>query len=166
MTLAYDEFATPIGTLTIAADDAGLRFVLFPSNRHPPVGRETWRRAGHPVLELARTQLLAYFAGERRGFDVPLAPAGTPFQLKVWQALATIPFGATWSYRDLALRIGESAAVRAVGAANGRNPLPVIVPCHRVIGADGSLTGFGGGLPLKQWLLRHEGALPMQLALD
>jgi methylated-DNA-[protein]-cysteine S-methyltransferase len=105
----------------------------------------------------AREQLLAYFAGERRAFDLPLLPSGTPFQQQVWNALREIPFGATRSYRDIALRIGNPNGVRAVGAANGRNPLPIIVPCHRVIGSDGSMTGFGGGLPVKQFLLVHEG---------
>jgi methylated-DNA-[protein]-cysteine S-methyltransferase len=97
-------------------------------------------------------------AGQRISFDLPLAPVGTPFQLKVWNALAGIPFGATRSYGDIARQIGEAKAVRAVGAANGRNPLPIVLPCHRVIGSDGNLTGFGGGLPLKLFLLELEGA--------
>jgi methylated-DNA-[protein]-cysteine S-methyltransferase len=159
----FDRFDTPIGEMTVAADDAGLRHVLFPDNRYPPAGREAWRRDAD-ALRLPRDQLLAYFAGELSGFDLVLAPAGTPFQVKVWTMLAAIPFGQTWSYGELAQRIGEPKAVRAVGAANGRNPLPVILPCHRVIGADGSLTGFGGGLPLKKFLLEHEGA--GQRALD
>jgi methylated-DNA-[protein]-cysteine S-methyltransferase len=100
-----------------------------------------------------------YFAGKLRQFDIPLAPRGTAFQLAVWEALTHIPFGETIAYRDLAIRIGNPTAVRAVGAANGANPIPIVVPCHRVIGADGSLTGFGGGLDTKRRLLRHEGAV-------
>ena len=152
----FDEFDTPIGRMTLAQDAGGLRHVLFPDNKYPPAGRDTWTQdAG--VLREARGQLLAYFAGERQAFDLPLHPVGTPFQEQVWRTLATIPFGATWSYGELARRIGQPRAVRAVGAANGRNPLPLVLPCHRVIGSDGRLTGFGGGLPLKQWLLAHEG---------
>jgi O-6-methylguanine DNA methyltransferase len=112
------------------------------------------------IIETAARQLHEYFDGTRRDFDLPLAPEGTAFQCEVWRTLATIPYGQTWSYRDLAHAIGKPAAVRAVGAANGRNPLPIVLPCHRVIGADGSLTGFGGGLPIKAALLRLEGALP------
>ena len=109
-----------------------------------------------PVLKLARTQLEEYFAGKRRTFDVPLAPRGTGFQQIVWRALLAIGYGETWSYGQLARAIGRPAASRAVGAANGRNPLAIIVPCHRVIGANGTLTGYGGGLPAKKWLLQHE----------
>jgi methylated-DNA-[protein]-cysteine S-methyltransferase len=115
-----------------------------------------------PLLEQAAEELDAYFAGRRQRFQVPLAPEGTPFQRQVWAALTTIPFGATWSYAKLARTVGRPAAVRAVGAANGRNPIALFVPCHRVIGADGSLTGYGGGLPRKRWLLAHEGVdLPL-----
>ena len=152
----FDTFKTPIGRLVVAADDSGIRHVLFEKNRYDVADRPAWKRDAAAVRE-ARRQLLAYFAGERREFDLPLAPAGTPFQLKVWKALTEIPFGSTWSYKDLALRIGDPKAVRAVGAANGRNPLPIVVPCHRVIGSDGRMVGFGGGLPVKQFLLVHEG---------
>ena len=159
----FDEFDTPIGVMTLAADNCGLRYVLFPDNKYPPARGGDWRRdAG--ALRDARGQLLDYFAGTRHAFDLPLAPVGTDFQVKVWTTLAQIPFGRTWSYGELARHIGEPRAVRAVGAANGRNPLPVILPCHRVIGADGSLTGFGGGLPLKKFLLDHEGAGQSSLA--
>ena len=106
-----------------------------------------------------RVQLEEYFAGARRTFDLPLAPVGSPFQLRVWEALREIPYGRTVSYSDVARKIADLESVRAVGAANGRNPLPIVVPCHRVIGADGSLVGFGGGLPRKRWLLAHEGAV-------
>jgi methylated-DNA-[protein]-cysteine S-methyltransferase len=161
--LYYERIETPIGTLTLAADPAGLRHIEFPRNRHP-VDRAGWvpgaRDAVAETLRIAGDQLCEYFDGARTAFDLPLAPAGTAFQCDVWRMLATIPYGATWSYRDLAYAIGKPAAVRAVGAANGRNPLPIVLPCHRVIGADGSLTGFGGGLPIKQALLELEGALP------
>ena len=108
------------------------------------------------ALDFARVQLQEYFAGVRQTFDLPLHPMGTPFQLTVWRELARIPYGATISYGELARRIGQPQAMRAVGAANGRNPLPIVLPCHRVIGADGSLTGFGGGLPTKRFLLAME----------
>ena len=154
---------SPIGRLFLAAEDEGLRAVEFPENRHPVKREANWHEALHPVLDAAAGQLNEYFAGQRQTFDLPLAPRGTDFQLAVWQALRSIPFGQTWSYAQLAAKIGKTSAMRAVGAANGRNPLPIIVPCHRVIGADGSLTGFGGGLPTKALLLRLEGALPNAL---
>lgn len=153
----FDEFDSPVGLLTLAADRQGLRHIRFVSERHPIRRDSDWIRDPAALRE-AREQLLAYFAGERRQFELPLHPIGTSFQLKVWNALAEIPFGATASYGDVARRIGEPSAVRAVGAANGRNPLPIVLPCHRVIGSDGSLTGFGGGLPIKRFLLEHEGA--------
>lgn len=158
-TLRYDRFDTPIGVLTLATDDIGLCHVLFPSNRHPVHGQGDWIHAP-AALSQARRQLLEYFDGARRTFDLALNPVGTPFQLRAWHALADIPYGSTRSYGEQARRIGAPSAVRAVGAANGRNPLPIVLPCHRVLGADGSLTGFGGGLPLKAALLRLEGALP------
>ncbi len=151
----FDTFSTPIGTLTIAGDTIGLRHLLFPQNKYDVGGRADWQRDAGPLRE-ARMQLEDYFDGARRVFDLTLAPIGTPFQRKVWHALATIPPGSTWSYAQLARHIDEATAVRAVGAANGRNPLPILLPCHRVIGSNGKLTGFGGGLPLKQWLLEHE----------
>src|SRR3546814_10405807 len=112
------------------------------------------------VLRETGAQLEAYFTGALQAFDLPLKPIGTAFQREVWSTLAEIPYGQTWSYGDVARRIGKPQAVRAVGAANGRNPIPIVVPCHRVIGADGSLTGFGGGLPAKQLLLTLEGWMP------
>jgi methylated-DNA-[protein]-cysteine S-methyltransferase len=145
--------------LRLAADDIGLRLIEFPDPRHPTAPGEDWEPGDNAVLAMTRAQLGDYFAGRRRTFDLPLAPQGTDFQQRVWTALRTIPYGATISYRDLADRIGQPSAMRAVGAANGRNPLPIVVPCHRVIGADGSLTGFGGGLPTKRFLLELEGAL-------
>jgi methylated-DNA-[protein]-cysteine S-methyltransferase len=112
-----------------------------------------------PVLARARRQLEEYFAHARTTFDLPLDPVGSAFQLRVWSALRAIPYGTTLSYSDLARRLGDVRATRAVGAANGRNPIPIIVPCHRVVGAHGELTGFGGGIDRKRWLLEHEGAL-------
>jgi methylated-DNA-[protein]-cysteine S-methyltransferase len=161
----FDTFESPIGPLTAAATDAGLTALLFETHRHGPSGAETarWRAArasGAPaarVLEAARAQLDAYFAGTRTTFDLPLAPRGTPFQHRVWRALRDIPYGETVSYAEVARRIGAPDAVRAVGAANGRNPVSIVVPCHRVIGADGALTGYGGGIERKRWLLAHEG---------
>ncbi|MGY1459239.1 MULTISPECIES: methylated-DNA--[protein]-cysteine S-methyltransferase [unclassified Luteimonas] len=150
---------TPIGVLTLAADDIGLCRIDFPPPRPPPAG-DGWLEGSNEVLVETRRQLEEYFAGKRRDFDLPLSPRGTDFQRNVWTTLAAIPYGRTWSYRDLAQRIGKPSAMRAVGAANGRNPLPIVLPCHRVIGADGSLTGFGGGLPTKAFLLRLEGSLP------
>ncbi len=154
---------SPVGQLLVAAGDDGLRAIEFPRNRHPVKRDDGWIEAPHALIDEARRQLDDYFASKRVTFDVPLAPRGTPFQLAVWQALRGIPFGETWTYGDLARHIGQASAVRAVGAANGRNPIPIIVPCHRVIGSDGSLTGFGGGLPTKEFLLRLEGALPASL---
>jgi methylated-DNA-[protein]-cysteine S-methyltransferase len=159
MTTVYQHFDTPIGVLTLAADDSGLLRIDFPPPRLPPAGA-TWREGSNAVIAETRRQLEEYFAGSRRTFDLPLAPQGTRFQRSVWTELAAIPYGRTWSYRDLAERIGKPSATRAVGAANGRNPLPIVLPCHRVIGANGTLTGFGGGLPTKAFLLRLEGALP------
>ncbi len=163
-TLFVETLDTPIGTLVLAADAEGLRHIEFPSNRHP-VDRAGWvpgaEGAAADILAMTSQQLREYFDGARRDFDLPLMPRGTEFQMQVWHTLATIPFGATWSYGELARAIGKPDAMRAVGAANGRNPLPIVLPCHRVIGADGSLTGFGGGLPIKEALLRLEGALPV-----
>lgn len=151
---------SPVGGLRVAASDAGLRAIEFPDNRHAVPRRGEWVAGTHPLIDLLRRQLSAYFAGECETFDLPLDPQGTPFQRDVWQALASIPYGSTVSYAGLAAHVGRPAASRAVGAANGRNPLPIVLPCHRVIGANGALTGFGGGLPTKQFLLKLEGALP------
>ena len=155
----YDEMDSPIGRLRLMADREGLREIWFEHERHPKPTDPGWVRAKAP-LRFARTQLEEYFAGERQDFELPLHPIGTSFQMEVWQELRRIPYGVTISYGELARRIGKPQAMRAVGAANGRNPLPIVVPCHRVIGADGSLTGFGGGLPIKRHLLDLEHALP------
>ena len=151
---------SPVGPLFVAADTQGLRAIEFRDNRHPVRRGDDWREGDSPLLRQARTQLDEYFSGRRRGFELPLSPQGTGFQRAVWMSLASIPYGQTVSYAQLASRVGRPTASRAVGAANGRNPLPIVLPCHRVIGADGALTGFGGGLPTKQYLLKLEGALP------
>ncbi|WP_454829746.1 methylated-DNA--[protein]-cysteine S-methyltransferase [Pseudoxanthomonas wuyuanensis] len=156
----HQHIDSPVGPLLLAADDQGMRLIEFHSPRHPMAQLEQWRQGDHWLLQAARTQLQEYFAGERQDFDLPLAPQGTEFQRQVWHMLASIPYGQTISYAQLAQRVGKPTAMRAVGAANGRNPLPIMLPCHRVIGADGSLTGFGGGLPTKHYLLKLEGALP------
>ena len=158
-TCYWHEIKTPIGTVLLAGDGERLRRIHFQSGPRPLRPPAEWIAAARPFAA-AVAQLEAYFAGRRRAFDLPLAPAGTPFQLEVWQALRGIPYGETISYGELARRIGNPRAARAVGLANGANPLPIVVPCHRVIGADGTLTGFGGGLPTKQALLALEGALP------
>jgi methylated-DNA-[protein]-cysteine S-methyltransferase len=143
---------TPIGTLGLVGSDAGLSRVLWSA--------KGLRDESCAVLDAAAAQLDAYFAGERIDFDLPLDLDGTDFQRQCWLALASIPYGQTVSYGEQARRLGLGPdAARAVGAANGQNPLPLVLPCHRVIGADGSLTGFGGGLHLKRFLLEHEGAL-------
>ena len=154
-TIWYDELPTPIGELRLVADAQGLREVWFENGRHRKAPDPHWLRE-MDRLAFARVQLEEYFAGTRQTFAQPLHPLGTPFQLAVWQELARIPYGVTISYGELARRIGQPQAMRAVGAANGRNPLPIVLPCHRVIGADGSLTGFGGGLPTKRYLLSFE----------
>ena len=158
--IRYCMYDSPVGALLLAADDAALVAIEFPSSRHPVVRGADWVEGDNEVLALARKQLGEYFAGKRNTFDLPLGPRGTEFQRNVWKTLAGIPYGETISYAQLASRVGKPSAMRAVGAANGRNPLPIVLPCHRVIGADGSLTGFGGGLPTKQFLLELEGALP------
>lgn len=145
---------TPIDSLLLVGDETGLRQLHFEPHR-PPDGVPRDDAALAPVA----AQLTEYFAGERQEFDLPLAPTGSPFQTKVWMALRDIPYGRTTSYGELAGELGQPTASRAVGLANGRNPLAVIVPCHRVIGANGSLTGFGGGLERKRWLLEHERAV-------
>ena len=149
---------TPVGELTLVASDRGLRAILWPDS--PINGKSITVRPrpkpDHPILRSAAKQLDEYFAGTRTRFDLPLDLEGTRFQLAAWQSLADIPFGATTTYGRQAAALGTPTASRAVGAANGANPVCIVLPCHRVIGADGSLTGFGGGLHIKQWLLDHE----------
>jgi methylated-DNA-[protein]-cysteine S-methyltransferase len=151
----YDYIDTPIGPLLAAADAQGLRHIDFPGRTQGERIERSWRRSRRLLGSLIE-QFAAYFSGELYTFDLPLAAQGTPFRRRVWEELARIPYGQTISYGELARRIGDPSASRAVGAANGANPLPIVVPCHRVIGSNGALTGFAGGLPIKQWLLDHE----------
>jgi methylated-DNA-[protein]-cysteine S-methyltransferase len=153
MTTFTDCCPSPLGILQIAVDDCGrlLRIDLPDAHRAEPGEQRDSGRCAH-----VRTQLDEYFAGTRTQFTLDLAPAGTDFQQRAWLALQAIPFGRTATYAEQAARLGQPTATRAVGAANGRNPIPIVVPCHRVIGSDGSLTGFGGGLASKRLLLEHE----------
>ena len=149
---------SPLGPLRLVATDDALIGVYFPDHHPtpPPALARARSAADHPVLTQAARELTEYFAGARRAFTVPTRTTGTAFQARVWAALATIPFGAVWSYGDLARAIGQPTAVRAVGGANARNPLSIIVPCHRVRGAAGATVGYAGGAPAKEWLLAHE----------
>ncbi|HEY4128006.1 MAG TPA: methylated-DNA--[protein]-cysteine S-methyltransferase [Gammaproteobacteria bacterium] len=158
--LFHHTMDTPIGGLLLVGDEDALHGVYFQDGKRGPHKPDKSWEASEKAFREVKRQLKAYFAGKLTEFDLPLSPQGTEFQLQVWKTLRTIPYGKTWSYGQLAKRIKRPDAQRAVGAANGQNPIPVIVPCHRVIGADGSLTGFGGGLPIKQKLLALEGALP------
>lgn len=146
---------SPIGALLIAGDGDGLRFLLFSSGRDRAKPKPEWEPDRGLLREPVR-QLSAYFAGKLREFDLPVAPEGTAFQRTVWRQLQRIPYGETISYGELAGRIGNPKAVRAVGLANGSNPISIVIPCHRVIGSNGSLVGYGGGLPIKQALLSLE----------
>ena len=146
------ELDSPVGTLTIVASDEGVREIRFPDES----ADEAEENGEHPVLEQTAAQLSEYFEGHRRQFDLPLDLEGTEFQVTAWRALADIPYGSTTTYSEQAAAIGRPSAVRAIGAANGRNPIPIVLPCHRVIGADGSLTGYAGGLDIKRFLLEHE----------
>jgi methylated-DNA-[protein]-cysteine S-methyltransferase len=151
----YCYLPTDIGELLLAGTANALHVVGFPEGPRRRDPAPDWIFNEQPFAA-ARGQLLEYFAGERKSFDLPLAPSGTEFQLAVLGALQSIPYGTTVSYADIARQLGRPKAVRAVGAANGRNPIPIIIPCHRVIGSGGQLTGFGGGLPVKEALLRLE----------
>jgi len=153
--------SSPLGEMLLVANPQGdaLAGVYFERQKYFPMNAGRWREA--PTLPLFRetvAQLRAYFAGERTAFDIPLAPAGTSFQRDVWSAIAGVPFGATITYAELARRAGNPTAIRAAGAANGRNPISIVIPCHRVVGTDGRLTGYSGGLDAKRWLLDHEEA--------
>ncbi|HEX4605656.1 MAG TPA: methylated-DNA--[protein]-cysteine S-methyltransferase [Candidatus Angelobacter sp.] len=151
----YSWFESPIGLLLLAGSESALKLVSFSAGRHAREVDPQWREDRSAFEEVVR-QLQAYFGGQRTSFELPLKLEGTDFQKKVWMALQEIPYGETVSYKELAESIGRPKAVRAVGAANGANPIPIIIPCHRVIGNNGSLTGFGGGLPLKKKLLELE----------
>jgi len=151
----YCRFESPVGSLLLAGSKAGLALVSFSGGKRARNVDSEWYEDNSVFTEVV-DQLKSYFAGERKAFDLPLVLEGTEFQKKVWTSLVAIPYGETVSYKTLAERVGSPKAVRAVGAANGANPIPIIIPCHRVIGNDGSLTGFGGGLPLKKKLLELE----------
>ena len=159
-TVGYDIVDSPVGRLLLTGEDQALTgLYLLDAGEHSASIRAEWERR-EDAFPRVTAQLAEYFAGTRTEFDLPLAPRGTDFQLAVWAELYRIPFGVTRSYGDIALALGKSLlASRAVGLANGRNPVSIIIPCHRVIGADGSMTGYGWGVDRKEWLLRHEGAL-------
>jgi len=155
----YRWMHSPVGRLQLVASDAGLAAILWQNDRPNRVVLDLETEdSSHPVLRETERQLGEYFAGRRNRFDLPLDPVGTAFQRKVWRALLTIPFGETRSYQQIATQVGHPKAVRAVGAANGRNPLSIVAPCHRVIGSNGKLTGFAGGLETKAYLLALEGS--------
>jgi methylated-DNA-[protein]-cysteine S-methyltransferase len=164
MATTFARFPSPVDELVLTASDTALKGVFFPVRRNRSPLEAGWveddgRGPAGELLARARRQLTEYFDGSRTSFDLPLDAAGSAFERRVWDLLRTIPYGVTTSYGALARRLGDPQATRAVGAANGKNPIPIIVPCHRVVGARGELTGFGGGLDGKRWLLEHEGAL-------
>lgn len=158
MTFYSGDVRSPIGLITVVATEKGVHNVMFDCTEMPRTleGHTVTRKPVHPVVSRALSQLREYFAGTRTSFDLPLDLEGTPFQVSAWKALATVPFGRTASYAQQASQIGRPTATRAVGAANGRNPVAIVLPCHRIVGANGSLTGFAGGLDTKRWLLDHE----------
>ena len=151
----YTTVDSPVGPILLAGNGEGLTEINFQAGTRPTAIAADWEENAAPFAETI-AQLRAYFAGELQEFDLPLAPTGTPFQITVWRELQAIPYGETISYGELARRISKPKAARAVGLANGANPLPLVVPCHRVVGSDGRLTGYGGGLPIKEALLAHE----------
>ena len=155
MVTCYQWLESPTGKLLLVGDESGLRAVSFAQGRTPPRVSPNWEN-DHALLREPVRQLRAFFAGELQRFDLPLKPEGTEFQLRVWNALLEIPYGETTSYGELARRLGNPAASRAVGLANGSNPIAIVIPCHRVIGSTGKLTGYGGGLENKRWLLDFE----------
>lgn len=157
MTCFFKEMPSPVGVLKLVASHMGLVAILWENDRPNRVPLKSLEEdKNHPILEETETQLKAYFSGKLNEFSIPLDAIGTEFQKKVWEALRTIPFGQTRSYQQIAQQIGNPKAVRAVGAANGKNPISIVVPCHRVIGANGKLTGFAGGLSIKEYLLDLE----------
>ena len=152
----YSYIHTPVGTLLLAGTEDAVVRILFSQKGHPAQPQSDWVLSPTRALNEAARQLQEYFTGQRRVFSLPLAPQGTAFQRMVWLKLQEIPYGERISYGELARHMGNPKACRAVGAANGANPLPIVVPCHRVVGSNGSLTGFGGGLPVKKLLLELE----------
>ena len=164
MPTTFTRFPSPVGELILTASETALKAVFFPVRRNRSAPEAGWveddgRGPAGALLAAVRRELTEYFDGTRTTFDLPLDGTGSTFERRVWDLLRTIPYGATTSYGALARRLGDPRATRAVGAANGKNPIPIIVPCHRVLGARGELTGFGGGLDRKRWLLEHVGAL-------
>jgi methylated-DNA-[protein]-cysteine S-methyltransferase len=156
---SYDRYRSPQGEILLVATGKGLAGVYFRGQKYYPILGPAWRRdPAHPLLRQAKRELAEYFTGRRRRFDVALDPEGTPFQRSVWKSIARVAFGRTLSYRELAERAGHPRSARAAGAATGRNPIGIIVPCHRIVGADGSLTGYAGGLARKRALLALERA--------
>jgi methylated-DNA-[protein]-cysteine S-methyltransferase len=153
--MIYSHWRSPVGALLLVSGEAGLAEISFPCDGHPRQPQPEWQRDDAALCEVS-SQLRAYFAGELESFHLHLAPDGTLFQQEVWKELVKIPYGETISYGELARRIGNPNASRAVGLANGSNPIPIIIPCHRVIGSNGKLTGYGGGLPIKEKLLALE----------
>jgi len=155
----YDTYESPQGGMLLVANDEGLAGVFFNRQKHHPKRQADWKKdPHHRVLQQAKRELAEYFAGKRQRFEVALSPEGTLFQRSVWKAISTVRFGDTISYSELARRAGHEGSARAAGAATGRNPIGIIVPCHRIMGADGSLTGYAGGLERKRALLALEGA--------
>lgn len=159
----YFEFSSPLGELLLVSDGESLTGVYYEDHRRGPARDKNWRRDAGPFKQVDN-ELAAYFAGELQAYSVKLAPRGSDFQREVWNELCRIPPGKTLTYAELAARVGRPKAIRAVGAANARNPISIIVPCHRVVGSNGTLTGYAGGLERKEWLLRHEASAPLCLA--
>ena len=160
MTCFFKEMASPVGVLKLVASDKGIVAILWENDKPNRVRlKYCVEKRDNPLLEEAEGQLNAYFAGKLEQFSLPLDIAGTEFQNKVWNALLTIPFGQTRSYQQIAQQIGHPKAMRAVGAANGKNPIPLVIPCHRVINSNGQLGGYSGALWRKEWLLKHEGVM-------
>ena len=158
----YDLYESPYGQMLLVADGEGLSAVYFDGQKYFPQMGPEWRRdARHGPLRQAKRELAEYFAGERKRFEIALAPEGTPFQRSVWKAISTVDFGQTIAYGELARRAGSPGSVRAAGAATGRNPITIIIPCHRIVGSDGSLTGYAGGLDRKRALLALESGIAM-----
>jgi len=161
----YDFYESPHGKMLLVADDKGLTGVYFDGQKYLPAVDADWQRsAGHPTLAQAKRELAEYFGGERKRFETPLAPEGTAFQKAVWKAISSVSFGETITYGELARRAGSPGSVRAAGAATGRNSIGIIVPCHRIVGSDGSLTGYAGGLDRKRALLALESGVRDLLA--
>jgi len=157
--MKYAIMESPIGTLTIAAEEDGLRFILFGTEYRALNSRTQWQESVSGIVNATICQLKAYFEGKLTKFNLPLKPEGTSFQMEVWRELQNVPYGTVISYGELASRIGRPKASRAVGAANGSNPIPIVIPCHRVIGSNGKMTGYGGGVQIKEALLKLEGVI-------